>query len=191
MQIITMPTQQQRKEPYMDTKKMILGVYDNPDKIYAATKKLINSGYSIEDVYSPFAIHGIDRLMGIKRSRLSVAAFLFAMTGLSLAVIFQVYVSKIDWPMIIGGKPNLHIPTYIPITFELSILFTAFGMVASFFIVNRMFWGKNADIIDPRVTDDLFVVAVNIKENKTDVQALNQILIENGAIEVRERIKED
>jgi hypothetical protein len=174
----------------METKKMILGVYDNPDKTYAATKKLLNSGYSVEDVYSPFAIHGIDRLMGIKRSKLSVAAFLFAMTGLSLAVTFQVYVSYFDWPMIIGGKPNLHIPTYIPITFELSILFTAFGMVSCFFIVNRMFWGKNADIIDIRVTDDLFVIAVNVQQNKTDIQALNQLLIDNGALEVRERVKD-
>jgi hypothetical protein len=74
--------------------------------------------------------------------------------------------------------------------FELSILFTAFGMVTCFFIVNRMFWGKNADIIDPRVTDDLFVVSVQIQENKTDIQALNQILVENGALEVRERIKD-
>lgn len=190
MLTITTVMKQQRKEQSMETKKMILGVYDNPDKTYAATKKLIKNGYSVEDVYSPFAIHGIDRLMGIKRSKLSVAAFLFAMTGLTLAVTFQVYVSYFDWPMIIGGKPNLHIPTYIPITFELSILFTAFGMVASFFIVNRMFWGKNADIIDIRVTDDLFVVAVNVQQNKTDIQALNQILIDNGALEVRERTKE-
>jgi hypothetical protein len=181
---------QQRKEQSMETNKMILGVYDNPDKVYAATKKLIHNGFSVEDVYSPFAIHGIDRLMGIKRSKLSVSAFIFAMTGLTTAVTFQSYVSYFDWPMIIGGKPNLHIPTYIPITFELSILFTAFGMVACFFIVNRMFWGKNADIIDLRVTDDLFVVAVNIQNNKTDIQALNQLLIDGGALEVRERTKE-
>jgi len=179
-----------RKEKIMQTNKYILGVYDNPDKIYSTTKKLINKGYKVDDVYSPFAIHGMDRLLGIKRSNLTVAAFLFAMTGLTLAVTFQVYVSKIDWPMIIGGKPNLHIPTYIPITFELSILFTAFGMVTCFFIVNRMFWGKNADIIDPRVTDDLFVVSIQVQENKTDVQALNQLLVENGALEVRERIKD-
>jgi hypothetical protein len=53
-----------------------------------------------------------------------------------------------------------------------------------------MFWGKNADIIDPRVTDDLFVVSIQVQENKTDVQALNQLLVENGALEVRERIKD-
>ncbi len=175
----------------METNKLlILGVYDNPDKTYSVTKKLIASGYNVYDVYSPFAIHGIDRVMGIKRTRLSVAAFVFAMTGLSLALIFMIYASYFDWQINVGGKPSLHIPTYIPITFELSILFTALGMVTCFFIVNRMFWGKNADIMDIRVTDDLFVVAVDVKKSKADMSSLNQLLIDNGAIEVRERIKE-
>jgi hypothetical protein len=84
----------------------------------------------------------------------------------------------------------LHIPTYIPITFELSILFTAFGMVTCFFIVNKMFWGKNADIMDPRVTDDLFIVAVDVKGSRADMGGLNQLLIDGGAIEVRERTKQ-
>jgi hypothetical protein len=95
----------------METKKMILGVYDNPDKTYAATKKLLNSGYSVEDVYSPFAIHGIDRLMGIKRSKLSVAAFLFAMTGLSLAVPSLCFILRLAndyWGKTKSSYPNLH-----------------------------------------------------------------------------------
>jgi hypothetical protein len=90
--------------------------------------------------------------------------------------------------MNIGGKPSLHIPTFIPITFELGILFTAFGMVACFFIVNRMFWGRNTNIIDIRVTDDRFVVAVNVHNNASDIK---NVLISNGAIEVRERVIED
>lgn len=169
--------------------KLILGVYDDPDQIYSATKKLIHKGFQIYDVYSPFAIHGMDRLMGIKRSRLTVAAFIFAMTGVACALTLMIYTGGFDWPINIGGKPFFHVPTYIPITFELGVLFTAFGMVACFFAVNRMFWGKNAEIIDPRVTDDLFVVAVEINE-QTNTDELNKMLIENGAIEVRERILE-
>ena len=172
------------------SKKLVLGVYDNPDKTYSVTKKLISNGFSVYDVYSPFAIHGLDRVLGIKRSRLTVAAFIFAMIGLSTAIIFQVYVSYFDWQVNVGGKPSLHIPTYIPITFELSILFTAFGMVACFFTVNKMFFGKNADIMDIRVSDDLFVVAVDVKKSKADIGSLNQLLMDGGAIEVRERVKE-
>jgi hypothetical protein len=175
----------------MDTNKVILGIYEDPDHIYDATKKLIHDGYRVRDVYSPFAIHGIDRVMGIKRSRLTVAAFIFAMTGITLALTLQTYVSFFDWQINIGGKPFLHIPTYIPITFELSILCTAFGMVACFFYVNRMVWGKNADIIDIRVTDDLFVVAVDVIPNKTNIAALSELLKSKGAIEIREKEFED
>lgn len=175
----------------METNKVILGIYNDPDEIYDATKKLIHDGYRVRDVYSPFAIHGMDRVLGIKRSRLTVAAFVFAMTGIVLALTLQTYASYFDWQMNIGGKPSLHIPTYIPITFELAILCTAFGMVGCFFAVNRMVWGKNADIIDLRVTDDLFVVAIDIIPNKTDLAELSSILKNNGAIEIREREFED
>jgi hypothetical protein len=129
--------------------------------------------------------------MGVKRSKLSLAAFMFAMTGICCALTLMIYAGYFDWQINIGGKPFLHIPTYIPITFELGILFTAFGMVSCFFVVNRMFWGKNADIMDIRVTDDRFVVAVEVIEGKTNMDELNKILIANGAIEVRERMKEE
>jgi hypothetical protein len=173
----------------MDSNKLLLGVYDNPDTVLEATENLIKSGYDIKDVYTPFAVHGLDRVMGVKRTRLSTAAFVFAMLGVASALTLMIYTSVFDWQMNIGGKPSFHIPTYIPITFELGILFTAFGMVSCFFIVNKMFWGRETDVIDIRVTDDTFVIAVNV-HGKTDVKALENSLISNGAIEVKERIYE-
>lgn len=175
----------------MDTnKKLILGIFDDPDHTYTATEKLVGKGYKIFDIYSPFAIHGIDRVMGVKRSKLSIAAFMFAMTGIASALTLMIYAGYFDWQINIGGKPFLHIPTYIPITFELGILFTAFGMVACFFAVNRMAWGKNPDIMDIRVTDDRFVIAVEVIEGKTDIQSVSNMMAEHGALEVREKIKE-
>ncbi|MBP9187279.1 MAG: DUF3341 domain-containing protein [Bacteroidia bacterium] len=174
----------------MHNNKMLLGVYDNPDTTYDVTKSLVESGYDVHDVYTPFAVHNLDKVIGVKRSRLSIAAFVFGMTGLVSAVTLQSFTSYFDWPMLIGGKPFLHIPTYIPITFELSILFTAFGMVGCFFIVNRMFFGRNTNVIDLRVTDDRFVIAVNIHEGKTDVAELSNFFAKAGALEVRERINE-
>jgi hypothetical protein len=169
--------------------KMMLGVYDNPDTVFSVTEKLVKDGYDVHDVYTPFAVHNLDKVIGVKRTRLSIAAFCFAMTGLVSAIALQTYASYFDWQMNIGGKPSLHIPTYIPITFELSILFTAFGMVGCFFVVNRMFWGRNTDVIDLRVTDDRFVIAVNVN-SKTNEADLKQSFISGGALEVRERVKE-
>jgi hypothetical protein len=169
--------------------KMMLGVYDNPDTVYSVTENLVKSGYDVHDVYTPFAVHNLDKVIGVKRTRLSKAAFVFAMCGITAALSLMIYASYIDWQMNIGGKPSLHIPTYIPITFELAILFTAFGMVGCFFIVNRMFWGRNTDVMDLRVTDDRFVIAVNIHA-KTEVEALRQAFVTGGALEIKERIKE-
>lgn len=170
--------------------KMLLGVYDSPDATFDVTKTLMAKGFDVHDVYTPFAIHNLDRVLGVKRTRLSTAAFIFGMCGIASALTLMIYSSYFDWQIIIGGKPFLHIPTYIPITFELGILFTAFGMVGCFFFVNRMFWGRNSDVMDLRVTDDRFVIAVNIHESKTDVSELSNILVQGGALEVRERIKE-
>lgn len=169
---------------------MLLGIYDNPDSTYSVTEKLMHDGYDVHDVYSPFAIHGMERLLRVKRTRLTIAAFCFGMLGVVSALSLMSYAGFFDWQINIGGKPSMHIPTYIPITFEMGILFTAFGMVGCFFIVNRMFWGRNTDVMDVRVTDDRFVIAVNIHENKTDIRALENIFVSGGALEVRERIKE-
>ncbi len=169
---------------------MLLGVYDNPDATYSVTEKLMKGGYDVHDVYTPFAVHGLDRILGVKRTRLSIAAFCFAMLGVASALTLITYASYWDWQINIGGKPSLVGPDYIPITFELGILFTAFGMVGSFFVVNRMFWGRNTDVIDIRVTDDRFVIAVNIHSDKTDVKSLESIFKDGGALEIRERVKE-
>lgn len=167
--------------------KLIIGIYDDPDKVLSAAKKIRKEGFDIQDVYTPFPIHGIEKAIGVKRSRLGIAAFTFAMTGILCAVTMMVYMSwGDDWLINIGGKPNLHIPTYIPITFEMAILFTAFGMVATFFVVARMAHGKNADIMDPRQTDDRIVIAVNLHTGN-DQKALSDLFISNGALEVRER----
>jgi hypothetical protein len=113
------------------------------------------------------------------------------MFGVSCGLTLQAYASYFDWPINIGGKPSaIFIPTFIPITFELGILCTAFGMVGCFFIVNRMFWGRNTDSYDIRVTDDRFVVAVNVHPHKTDMKALQTILTGAGALEIREREKD-
>jgi hypothetical protein len=86
--------------------KMILGVYDNPDATFTATEKLMKAGYDVHDVYSPFAIHNLDKVLGVKRTRLSIAAFVFSMIGVASGITLQSYASYFDWQMNIGGKPS-------------------------------------------------------------------------------------
>ena len=80
-------------------------MYDDDAKVMTAAGKLVGQGIRVKDVYSPFPIHGIDPVIGIKRTRLAICSFMYAMTGTSLALLGMWYFMIQDWPMNIGGKP--------------------------------------------------------------------------------------
>lgn len=169
-------------------KKFIYGIFDDADAVMHSVEKLRAQGVDIHDCYTPYPVHGLDRAMGIKRSLLPVGAFICGAIGATLAIVFQLYVMVGDWPIIIGGKPNdAYYPSFIPVTFELTILFTAFGMGILFFIRTKMVHGKVEDLVDLRQTDDLFVVAIEEKNQHFDKEAVNRTLIAEGALEIRER----
>ncbi len=168
-------------------KKYVLGIYDDEDVLLDAIENVRATGTKIYDVFSPYPVHGIDDVLGIKRSRLPIAAFLFGLTGMSFALWMTIWMMGFDWPMIIGGKPHIALPAFIPVTFELTVLFAAFGMVFTFFTVERMFPSFKVNVFDKRATDDKFVMAIEVKEGVTDMKALNHLLRTNGAIEVNEK----
>lgn len=172
------------------TQKFLLGKYKDPDSTSASVKALSAEGIKVYDVYSPFPIHGMEKLLGFKRSRLTVAAFFFGMTGTLCAILMQVYMLVWDWPIDIGGKPYFQGPALVPITFELTVLFAAFGMVFTFLIVNKMFPWKKAVIFDERVTDDVFVVAVDQARLGDKAQA-EEIMKRSGAFAIAEQEVDD
>ena len=100
----------------------LIGLYDDEHVLLDAIKKIRGEGVKIHEVYSPFPVHGIEDALGYRRSRLSIAAFLFGLLGTSLALTMQIGMMGIDWPMIIGGKDYIPLPTFIPVTFELTVL---------------------------------------------------------------------
>ena len=112
-----------------------VGIFDDDDVVLDAVKKIRSAGVKIFEVYSPFAIHGMEDALGYKRSRLPRAAFMFGLTGTTLALTMMFWMLGYDWPMIIGGKNFAALPPFIPVTFELTVLLAAHGMVLTFFIV--------------------------------------------------------
>ncbi len=171
--------------------KFLLGKYKSPEATSAGVEALQAEGIKVYDVYSPFPIHGLEKLLGFKRSRLTVAAFLFGATGLTLAVLMQVYMLVWDWPIDIGGKPNFQGPALAPISFELTVLLSAFGMVFTFFFVNKMFPWKKPVLFDNRVTDDVFVVAVDQEKLNGDKKKAEEIMKKAGAYEIAEQEVDD
>lgn len=168
-------------------KNFIVGVYSDPDQVVQAVKTIRGKEIRVHEVYSPFAIHGIDEALGYKRSRLPIAAFLFGMAGTLLALTMQYWMMGIDWPMIIGGKNFASLPPFIPVTFELTVLISALGMVGTFMVASDLKPYKKTRLMDIRITDDKHVVAVDIAANKKSVADIKKVMQETGAEEINEK----
>lgn len=168
-------------------KNFVLGVFDDEDVLLHAVDKVRDKGVKIHEVYSPFPVHGLDTALGYKRTRLPIAAFIFGMTGTSLALIMQIWMLGYDWPMIIGGKNFASLPPFIPVTFELTVLLSALGMVATFLIVSDMKPYKWPQQFDLRSTDDKHIMAIDLATNKLSKQDIGALLKDSGAQEVNDK----
>lgn len=163
-------------------------VYDNDEKVLEATKRVYARGVNILDCFTPHPIHGIEKAMGLKRTRLPIVAFMCGATGFSLALLMQYYMMVDDWSMIIGGKPYASVPAWVPVTFESTILLTAFGMGIVFFIRSRMLHGVLPDLADIRQTDNRYVIAMDVDDASINHSELESLLRESGAVELKERV---
>lgn len=170
-----------------DGKNFVLGVFDDEDVLLKAITQVRQGGVKIHEVFSPFPVHGIEDVLGYRRSRLSIAAFIFGLCGTILALVMQIGMMTVDWPMIVGGKDFLPFPSFIPVTFELTVLLAAFGMVGTFFVVSDLKPWAKPRIFDIRITDDKHVVAVDLDKNKMSEDDIKKALSDAGAQEVNNK----
>jgi hypothetical protein len=163
-------------------------MYDDDAKVMAAAKALVGQGIRVKDVYSPFPIHGIDPIIGIKRTRLAIASFMYAMTGTSLALLGMWYFMINDWPMNIGGKPSFslieNVTAFLPVTFEFSVLCGAHGMAITYLLRNGTLPGMPATNPDPRTTDDKFVVEITTDNNSMSEDELESAIRATDLLEL-------
>jgi hypothetical protein len=171
---------------------VIYAMYDDDDVLKDGAKKLVSKGVKVSEVFSPFPIHGIDPIIGIKNTRLGIMAFIYGLIGLALATYGMKFFMVVDWPMNIGGKPNFsymeNILSFIPITFEFTVLCAAHGMAITYLLVNKTLPGMPAQNPDPRTTDDKFVMEFRMSENPNFTQSeLEGMLKETGMIELDQK----
>ena len=163
-------------------------MYDDDAKVMAAASTLVGQGIRVKDVYSPFPIHGIDPIIGIKRTRLAICSFMYAMTGTSLALLGMWYFMIQDWPMNIGGKPSFslleNVTAFIPVTFEFSVLCGAHGMALTYLLRNGTLPGMPASNPDPRTTDDKFVVEITTVNNSMSADELEAAIRATDLLEL-------
>ena len=169
-------------------KNFLVGVFDDEDVLLTGVTSIRQSGVKIYEVYSPFPVHGLDEVLGYKRSRLPIAAFMFGITGTSLALFTQIWMLGYDWPMIIGGKNFASLPPFVPVIFEFTVLLAALGMVGTFLIASDLKpynWPRQFDL---RSTEDKHIMAIDLAINKGKSKAeITSILKSAGASEVNEK----
>lgn len=163
---------------------LLLGVFKDEENLLNATRVTRESGFVIHDVFTPYAVHGLDEAMGLRPSRLTYVCFFFALLGVGAAVYLQFWIGSIDWPLNVGGKPFNSFPAYLPVAFEITVLFAGLGVVFSMFIRNRIFPGKTARLIHHAVTDDRFVLALEAHDASFNLAGLEMIWKAHGVEEI-------
>ncbi|GGG34101.1 DUF3341 domain-containing protein [Bizionia arctica] len=176
----------------METSKVIHAIYTDDDVLMSAVKRVKAERYHIEEIYTPFPVHGLDKAMGLAPTRLAITAFLYGCVGLCVAVAMMNFIMIEDWPQNIGGKPSFsyieNMPAFVPIMFELTVFFAAHLMVITFYLRSRMWPFKKAENPDLRTTDDHFLMEIAVHGNETE---LENLLKETGAVEIKLIEKEE
>ena len=170
-------------------KEVLFGLYDDEEILLKAVKQANEEHLDIMDVFTPFPVHGLDPLLGLSESRLHIAGFIYGAIGTLTAFLFMTWVFTRDWPIIFGGKPYWSVPAFIPITFELTVLFASIGMVVSFYVVCGMAPGKVVPTLDDRITDDKFCIAFETNDApEAEVEKLRSFFSSTGASEVNTKV---
>ncbi|MEM9990271.1 MAG: DUF3341 domain-containing protein [Bacteroidota bacterium] len=173
----------------MTNKEILYGLYNDEEILMRAIDQAKADHLDIWDVFTPFPVHGLDPKLGLSESRLHIAGFVYGMIGTLTAFLSMTWIFTRDWPIIFGGKPYWSVPAFIPITFELTVLFASIGMVVSFYIVNGQGPGVKSVVLDDRITDDKFCIAFDV-ENASDekINNLRSFLSNTGAAEVNAKV---
>jgi len=168
--------------------RVLLATFDHEDDLLNATFAVRQKGWRIVDAFTPYAVHGLDRAMGLKQSRLTYVCFVFGMLGAVGMLSFEHWVAAVTWPIDVGGKPWNSLPSDVPVAFEAAVLLAGVSSVLALFGVSRLFPGKQPHIVSPRTTDDQFVLVIEESDAKFDVSTVNLFLQQFNVIETEERI---
>ncbi|WP_234571334.1 DUF3341 domain-containing protein [Rhodohalobacter sp. 614A] len=165
----------------------ILAEFRNPKELTDASKSIVESGYQHFDTFSPFPIHGIDKAMNLKKSKLGWIVLGHGMLGFLGALSLISFTMVFDYPMNISGKALANVPAWIPVTFELTVLLSAFGAVFGMFFLNGLpkfnhplFNSENFQ----RATDDGFFVCIESEDPQFEEEKVTKFLKDAGATNI-------
>jgi mono/diheme cytochrome c family protein len=166
----------------------VLGVFDSVDALVRAIPKVRARRLGRVEAYSPYPIHGMDEALGLRRSPLGGMVLVMGMLGAVTALGFQYWISAVDYPLVTGGKPPWSWEAFIPIMFEVTVLFATFTAgLGMLLLLNRLPWFGHP-VLDARairgITRDRFALAIEAEGRPVDADAAQAALAEAGAVEI-------
>ena len=169
----------------MSSNKVIHALYDDDYALLKAVKSIKDEKHHIEAVYTPFPVHGLDKVLGLEGTRIAIMSFIYGCIGFGVAVAMINFIMIADWPQNIGGKPSFsfleNMPAFVHVMFEMTVFFAAHLMVITFYLRSKLWPFKDAENPNPLTTDDKFLVEVAVEENEKELTAL---LKKTGAIDI-------
>jgi len=165
---------------------VLVATFPHVDGLLRAVRQARREMMRVYDVFAPFPVHGLDEAMGIRRTKLPRVTLIAGLTGLAFALCFQYYANVLDWPLNVGGKPDNTTLAFIPISFELTVLFGGLSTVAAFLLRTRLYPGKRAWLPAAGITDDTFALVLRKPSADETHQRALALLTECGAASVTE-----
>jgi len=167
------------------TERLFIAWFDQEDDILAATTAAREAGFAVFDVFTPYAVHGMDAAMGLRPSRLTWVCFGAALLGLSAGLSLEYYTSVVSWPLNVGGKPFNSFPAFVPVAFETTVLFAALITVAALFLRTRLYPRAKAPTeVLGRATNDRFALALKTADPRWSDAAARDLSHRHGAVAV-------
>lgn len=167
----------------------LLAEFESAAAIYQAAKRVREDGYTRWDCHTPFPVHGLDKAMGLKASPLPWIVLVCGLTGASVAMLLQWYLNAVDYPYIISAKPLFSWQAFVPVTFELMVLFSALGAVLGMLGLNRLpqfYSSLFRSERFARASDDRFFISIEVEDTKFHPEKTRALLEACGAVHVEE-----
>jgi len=170
------------------------GLFDDSESLIVAAAAVRDAGYTKWDCHTPFPVHGLDKAMGLKESPIPYLTLTAGFVGVAAALGLQGWMNVVDYPVIIGGKPLFSWPAFIPITFELFVLFAALATMGAIVFFCRLFrWHSplHDSGIMAEVTTHRFAVVLEADDPAFTEQKAGSLLADTGCSDIRPIYEEE
>ena len=173
------------------SRRLLVSFFDHEDDILGASRAMREAGLQIADVYTPYAVHGLDKAMDLPPSKLPFVCLLLGVLGAALKLWFEFWTTAVAWPINVGGKPWNSLPAFVPVTFEVMVLCAGVSVVIAFLFISRLWPGKQALLADQRVTDHRFVLVIEEADAVFDPVKVHGLLKKFHVVRVEERVESE